>query len=217
MLVYKRNQVESAIARMFDRASGAAHTELRTRLKRLLETDRAVGRSSRSADPGKANFAFFGEESPGTGADVWFSAYEAFALLTAWRLLEHGWPQASAVTILRQARPVLEPEHKRILKLDHQNVFDSKRVQELARPGAPALETPNPVFLVISSINVNPRGADADARSIEIHRDEKALMFALHRQPGLTFTIYELVEAAHKLHVHLEQTEPSKRGRGSRR
>jgi hypothetical protein len=217
MLVYKRNQVESAIARMFDRASGAAHTELRTRLKRLLEADRALGRSSRSADPGKTNFAFFSAESPGTGADVWFSAYEAFALLTAWRLLEHGWPQASAVAILRQARPALEPEHKRILKLDPQDIFDSKRVQELARPGALAVETSNPVFLVISSMQVNPREADPAARSIEIYRGERELMPALRRQAGLSSTIYELVLTAHKLHVHLEQTEPSKRGRGGSR
>ena len=217
MLTFKRNQVESAIARMFDRASGAAHTELRTRLKRLLEADRALGRSYRSSDPEKANFAFFGAESPGTGADVWFSAYEAFALLTAWRLLEHGWPQTSAVAILRHARPILEPEHKRVLKLDPGEIFDSRRIQAMAAPGALAVETTVRVFLVISSMQGNPRESDADARSIEIYRGEDALMPALRRQAGLTFTIYELVEAAHKLHVHLEQTEPSKRGRGSSR
>jgi hypothetical protein len=218
MLVYKRNQVESAIALMFQRASGeGADTELRTRLKRLLETDRALGHNSRSSNPEKSNFAFFSEGSPGTGADVWFSAYEAFALLTAWRLLEHGWPQASAVAVLRRARPTLEPEHTRILKLNPREIFDAKSVQELARPGALAVETANPVFLVISSMDINPREADPDARSIEIYRSEEELMPALRRQAGLSSTIYEIVGTAHVLHARLEQTEPSKRGRGSRR
>jgi hypothetical protein len=62
----------------------------RCKLKRLMERDRALGLSPRSKDPEEANYAFFSDEAPGSGTEIWFSAYEAFALYTALRLLEHG-------------------------------------------------------------------------------------------------------------------------------
>ena len=75
---------------------------LRTRIKRLLELDRALGREPRSQDAEEANFAFFSDKAPGTGADVWFSDYEAFALLSGLRMMEHGWPQGFAVSVMRR-------------------------------------------------------------------------------------------------------------------
>jgi hypothetical protein len=60
---------------------------LRTRIKRLLELDRSMGRKLRSKDPEEANFGFFSEEAPGTGADISFSEYEAFALLNGLRIM----------------------------------------------------------------------------------------------------------------------------------
>jgi hypothetical protein len=65
---YKRNQIEEAIGRMFDPNCDKPPSELRTRIKRLLELDRSMGRKVRSKDPEKGNFAFFSEEAPGTGA-----------------------------------------------------------------------------------------------------------------------------------------------------
>jgi len=59
---YKRNQVEKAISRVFETGSAKPSLGLRTRLKRLLETDRGLGRSKRSADPKCANFAFYSME-----------------------------------------------------------------------------------------------------------------------------------------------------------
>jgi hypothetical protein len=114
MQEFKRNQVEEAISRMFDPHARVPSVEQRTRLKRLLETDRNAGRSPRSTDPEKANYAFFSADVPGSGVEVRFSGYEAFALFIAWRLLEHGWPQASAVSIARRARPKLEQKHAEI-------------------------------------------------------------------------------------------------------
>ncbi len=84
---YKRNQVEKAISRVFETGSAKPSLGLRTRLKRLLETDRGLGRSKRSADPKCANFAFYSMEGPGRGGEVWFSAYEVFALLIGLRLM----------------------------------------------------------------------------------------------------------------------------------
>jgi hypothetical protein len=63
---YKRNQIEEAIARIFNPNSQEPPSELRTRIKRLLELDRSMGRKLRSKDPEEANFAFFSEDAPGT-------------------------------------------------------------------------------------------------------------------------------------------------------
>jgi hypothetical protein len=210
MREFKRNQIEEAISRMFNRQAVEPSTELRTRLKRLLETDRALGYSSGGGDP-KTHFAFFSSDAPGSGIEVWFSAYEAFALLTAWRLLEHGWPQATAVSILRQVRPQLEREHARILKLDPEQIFDQKKIREKAQPGSLAFDTTNPVFLVIASMQGHPR----EKPLIKICRSEEELMRMLRREVGLSATTFELAAAAHVLQNRLGETAPSKRGRGS--
>ena len=53
--MFKRNQVEEAIALVFEPGSAKPSSEMRTRLKRLLETDRGLGRSKHSADLESAN------------------------------------------------------------------------------------------------------------------------------------------------------------------
>ena len=70
---YKRNQIEEAIARIFDPNCRKPPSEVRTRIKRLLELDRSRGRKVRSNDPEAGNFAFFSEEASGTGVDISFS------------------------------------------------------------------------------------------------------------------------------------------------
>jgi len=72
---YKRNQIEEAIARTINSHSAVPSSELRTRVKRLLDTDRNLGRSKRSMDPTMANYAFYSSDSPGKGVEVWFSDY----------------------------------------------------------------------------------------------------------------------------------------------
>ena len=105
---YKRNQIEEAIARIFAPNCEKPPSELRTRIKRLLELDRSIGRKLRSNDAEEANFAFFSDEAPGTGGVVLFSEYEAFALLNGLRIMEHGWPQSFAVSVMRRVRLDLE-------------------------------------------------------------------------------------------------------------
>jgi hypothetical protein len=215
MQKFKRNQVEQAISQMFNRQAEEPGTELRTRLKRLLETDRALGCSAGGGNPELAHFAFFSSDAPGSGVEVWFSAYEAFALLTAWRFLEHGWPQATAVSILRQVRPQLEREHARILKLNRKKIFDQEKIREKARPGSLAVGTTDPVFLVIASMQGDPRESAPTKRLIEICRGEDELMLMVRREVGLSATTFELAAAAHVLQDRLGKTLPSKRGRGS--
>ena len=108
---YKRSQLEAAITRLLNPGSNEPASELRTRIKRLLELDRNLGRKLRSQDAEEGSFAFFSEEAPGTGADISFSEYEAFALLNALSIMEHGWPQSFAVSIMRRVRPDLMKEH----------------------------------------------------------------------------------------------------------
>jgi hypothetical protein len=67
--MFKRNQVEEAIASVLEPESAKPSSELRTRLKRLLETDRALGREKRSSDPERANFAFSGLDALGLGLE----------------------------------------------------------------------------------------------------------------------------------------------------
>ena len=55
---YKRNQIEEAIARILEPTSQKPTSELRTRIKRLLQLDRAFGRKPRSSGAEEANFAF---------------------------------------------------------------------------------------------------------------------------------------------------------------
>src|SRR3954454_9208813 len=139
-MAYKRNQVEEAIARTFDSASEAPSAELRMRIKRLLDLDRGLGRKPPWKDAEEANFAFFSVTAPGTGADILFSDYEAFAVLNGLRIMDHRWPQGFAVSVMRRVRPDLEREHIRILNQRPDKLFDQQAIRAQARPGAIAVD-----------------------------------------------------------------------------
>src|SRR5437879_5179055 len=135
MPAFKRNQVEAAISAVLEPRSAEPSAELRIRLKRLLETDRALGRNLRSSDPEKSNYAFYSADPPGSGVEIWFSRYEAFALLNGLQLMQHGWPQSFPVSVLRRVRVELEREHNRILTMDKKSLFDQNTIRRNARPG----------------------------------------------------------------------------------
>ena len=105
---YKRNQVEEAIVRTLG-AEDARVNELKLKMKRLLVTDRRLGRGKRSDVKVGRRYAFYGQKPQGSGVEVMFSGYEAFALLAALVVLEHGIPQAKVVSILREIRFDLRP------------------------------------------------------------------------------------------------------------
>ena len=149
--MFKRSQVEEAIAIVLEPGSAKPSSEMRTRLKRLLETDRSLGRNKRSPDPERGNFAFHGMDQPGRGLENWFTGYEAFALLTGLRLMRHGWPQRLAVTALRRVKPDLERHHARILKLDPAVLFNDDHIRQQAKPGDLAVSNIDPVYLVMNS------------------------------------------------------------------
>jgi hypothetical protein len=206
--MFKRNQVEEAIACVLDPGSATLSSEMRIRLKRLLETDRALGRSKRSSDPERANFAFSGMDAPGRGLENWFTGYEAFALLTGLRLMRDGWPQGLVVAVLRRVKPDLERHHARILSQNPTVLFDADRQQ--ARPGDLAVSN---TFLAINS---KDREHDTGTGPAAICQGPAELMrFIKTWGPGQTWTVTELGTSIPALSVALAKTVPRKRGRGS--
>ena len=210
---YKRNQIEEAIARIFDPNCEKPPSELRTRIKRLLELDRSLGRKPRSKDAEEANFGFFSEEAPGTGADISFSEYEAFALLNGLRIMAHGWPQGFAVSIMRRVRVNLEKEHARILRQSPDELFDQEVIRARARPGDIAVDNTDPVFLTLASkAQRGPDERQTVPLSAVCQGWEKVSKFS--RDVGASsVTTFEVVTLAHRLHQELMKTEPRRRGR----
>ena len=208
---YKRNQIEEAIARLFDPESKAVPSELRTRIKRLFELDRSLGRSPRSKDPEQANYAFFSDEAPGTGADISFSEYDGFALLNGLRLMAHGWPQGFAVSTMRRLRLDLQNEHARILKQNPDELFNEQAIWKKAQPGDIAVDNADPVFLTLAS----RESAEAEERQSAAVCRGVAEVIRFSRSFGASsITFLEVVTLAHKLHGQLIRTEPRRRGRG---
>jgi len=211
---YKRNQVEEAITAVLGSKSEIRASELRTRLKRLLETDRARGRNSRSAEPGDANFAFYSAEPPGSGVEIWFSDYEAFALLTGLNLMAHNWPQGFAVSVMRRVRPKLEKEHARILRQDAEELFDQEEIRRSARPGDMVFNLTDPLLLTIVSRSGSVRDQESEPEACAICRGpDEAMKFWKQSGGAGGVTIFELAGNAHVLAQALKKTEPIPRGR----
>jgi hypothetical protein len=212
-MAYKRNQIEEAITRVFAPSSEKLPSELRTRIKRLLELDRSIGRNLRSKNAEEANFAFFSEKAPGTGAVISFSEYEVFALLNGLRIMKHGWPQSFAVSIMRRLRLDLEREHARILQQCPDKLFDQQAIFARARPGDIAVDNTDPVFLTIASKEQRADEGQTAPLSAVCRGMEQVSKFS--RDVGASsVTMFEVTTLAHRLHHELMKTEPRRRGRG---
>jgi hypothetical protein len=210
LMSYKRNQIEEAITKIVAPDSKRPPLHLRTRLKRLLDLDRSTGRDVGAAK--EANFAFF-SKAPGTGAVIPFSEYEAFALLNGLRVLEHGWPQASAVSIMRQVRSDLEKEHRRILSQPEEELFGQQAILERARAGDIAVDNTDPVYLAVVSSTL--RDHEASAAPVPAVCRGWASVNKFSRDLGASsVTMFEVATLAHRLHRALIRTKPRHRGRG---
>jgi hypothetical protein len=213
---YKRNQIEEAISRTLN-AEDKRIDELMLRLKRLLVTDRRLVHGERSGDKAGRGYAFFSQEAPGSGVEVMFTGYEAFALLAAIMLLEQGIPQATVVSIMRKLRSDLEPAHCETLKKDARALSEPKAVQALAKPGTIGSESSDTVFLAIVKL---PRSRRAD---VKVHalftvcrgHDELMTFIKKHSVPGMTATFFAFVGLMHRLATNLSKTRPVKRGRST--
>ena len=213
MEVWKRNQMEAAISVVSGQGPRPS-VELRTKLKRLLDTDRTVVHKPRAKNPALANYAFYSGKPPGRGSEIWFSSYEVFALLEAYQLMEHGLPQATAVSALRQARPMLEPKHAEILQWSPPQLFDEQKILQARKPGSIPASSTRPVYLLLISRTAprNDRSSDA-ATEVEV-LEESEISYSMW-PPGTSMTMIELTRTVHNLRDALTKTKPSKRGRGS--
>jgi hypothetical protein len=208
---YKRNQIEEAITRILAPYSEKPPSELRTRIKRLHELDRSVGRKLRS---NVANFAFFSEQGPGTGAVVSFTEYEAFALFNALRIMEHHWPQSFAVSIMRRVRPDLEKEHARILRQSPEKLFDQKAIRASARAGDIAVSNTDPVFITLASQVHRASDYGQSPPFSAVCRGFAKVSEFSRNVDASSVTMLEVATLAHRLHQELRKTEPRRRGRG---
>jgi hypothetical protein len=214
-MAYKRNQIEEAIFRTFG-AREERRNELKFRIKRLLVTDRRLGRNTKSPKEEDQDYAFFGQEPPGSGNEILFTAYQAFALLTAVILLEHGLPQASVVRVLRRVRKQFAAAHADIMRKDPRTLFDQEAILAQAKPGMIATNNTDPVFLVmvrLTASSVDKHGSSA----VAVCRGPAQLQAFIRRHsvPGTGATFFELVSLMHTLAAHLSQILPAKRGRGA--
>jgi len=211
---FKRNQIEEAIAALSDEPSKKPSAALRTRIKRLLDTDRNLGRNKRSSDPEKNQYAFYSEDAPGKGVEILFSEYEAFALHLGLRLLGHGWPQTFVVSVLRRERAGLEFQHERILHQDPEKLFDIEEIMKTAVPGALAFNNADPVFLVIVSPTMSTQDDLAQLSTAVCHGQQAVGRFQKQKE-AISTSFFELATPTHTLHEALSRSEPRKRGRGA--
>lgn len=212
MKLYKRNQVEEAIARVVDPKAERPPGQIFTRVKRLLDTDRTLGREPRAEDPDEATYAFFSSEPSGSGVEIWFRGYEAFALLLALKMLDHGFPQQKAVEVLRRLRSSLEFHHSRIVS-DSTVILSREAARKAAKPGQLAVSTKDPVFAVVTSSQKSGRAADKGpiARTAVLRGEVELMPFI--RSALEASTIFEVSSPALHLKDFLSRTRPSQRGR----
>jgi hypothetical protein len=216
MKVYKRNQVEEAILRTLG-ARDERVKEVRFRLKRLLAADRRMGADPRSGRAAAGRYAFFDQEPPGSGNEVMFSGYDAFALLAAIILLEHGLPQLTVVRVLRELRAPLGAAHAAILKRDPATLFDEAAILAQAKPGMIAVDNTDPVFLVFVRLTASSVSRSDAGTAMAVCRGTEELMAFIkkHSTPGTGATYFELASVMYTMAANLVQTKPIKRGRGA--
>jgi hypothetical protein len=212
MTQYKRNQVEEAIFQTLG-ARDARLEEVKFRLKRLLVADRRQGRDPRADQEWKRHYAFYSQEPPGSGIEIMFSGYEAFALLAAIRLLEHGLPQARVVRVMRQVRRRLETAHAQTLKKDPSVLFDQQSILAQSKSGMIATNNTDPVFLVFIRITGSDTRPGGSPVAVCRGRDELAVFLKKHSDPAMGATFFEFVALMHSLAANLLQTRAIKRGR----
>jgi hypothetical protein len=188
---FKRNQVEEAIVRTLG-TGGARVDELKLKMKRLLVTDRRLGRR------GGYRYAFFSHTPSGSGVEVMFSSYEAFALMAALIVLEHGIPQGKVVSIFREVRGDLEAAHRDTLQKNPKVLFDAEAIRAIARPGQLSVDNTAPVFLAFVKLDVGKGRVQA---TISVCRGLEGLGSFLndHCAPGSGVTHFEFVRLMHAL------------------
>lgn len=211
MTKYKGNQVREAIFQTLG-AEGERAREITLRLRRLYAADRGLGRRPRSHDQAEHYYAFFSDTPPGTGADILFADYEAFACLAAVMLLEHGLPQVTVVRLLRRLRPQLERIHKENLTKDPRQLFDEKALLAQAKPGMIAFESTEPVVLAFVRLTGSSVDEENHGPSVCVDPLELVRFMRIH-PPGTGISVFDFSRLVHELADNLSHADPIQRGR----
>ena len=211
MTKYKSNQVREAIFWTLG-AEGERAREITLRLRRLYAADRGLGWRPRSHDQAEHHYAFFSDAPPGTGADILFTDYEAFASLAAVMLLEHGLPQVTVIRLLRRLRPQLESIHKENLAKDPDQLFDEKALLAQAMPGMIAFQSTEPVILAFARLTGS--SVDEEDRGLSVCVDPLELVRFMRMQPpGTGISVFDFSRLVHELANNLLHADAIKRGR----
>ena len=211
MRYYKRDQLEEAIIRTLGAKEAPGH-DLKLRIKRLLLTDRRLGRGKRSDQ--RPHYAFFGGKPQGSGTDVTFTGFEVFAVLAALLLLRHGIPQAKVVSILRDVRPDLEAAHHEILGKKPEVLFDQQEIQAMSSDGVIAVDSTVPIFLAFVELDIG-RGKVQATISVCRSLDELGKFLKQHAVVGSGSTFFQFTRLMRTLASNLSETRPIKRGRST--
>lgn len=220
---FKRDQVERAIARIFHayEVNGAPTPRLRADIRRLLEVDRNLG-ATQGPNP-DVSYAFYRAPPPGKGAEIAWSAYDAFALMIGVRLLRSEFPQRAAVEFLRMGRRPLKHEFERILSMAPEArrpnlAGKGAQLTSDLRSGVLVRDPEQMVFLVFEAAEIRPTtviGEGAEQHMLNIRRSSKELLGSMtefsHR--GAVATVLELVNSAYQLVAWLNHFPAPRRGR----
>jgi hypothetical protein len=209
---FKANQILEAILRTLN-AEGERAKEIKLRLKRLYAADRSLGRRSRSSDEVDRLYAFYTDDPPGTGSDILFTGYDAFASLAAIMLLEHGLPQLAVVLLLRLVRRRLERIHAANLKKDPSKLFDDEALIAQAKPGMIAFGSTDPVILAFVGLTGSSVEDAKFGPAVCVDAVELPLFMKKHNAPGTGISIFDFSRVIHTLERNLLQTDAVKRGR----
>jgi hypothetical protein len=209
----KRNQLEEAVIRTLG-ASDARARDLKLRIKRLLLTDRRLGRGKSSDRLSTGRYAFYSGKPQGSGNEVMFTAFEVFAVLAALLMLRHGIPQAKVLRILRDVRPDLEAAYHEILDSDSKDLFNEDRIRDMGRDGTIAVDSTVPIFLAFVELDIGKGRVQA---TIAVCRGLDALgtFFKQHSVVGSGTTYFQFTRLMHTLASNLSKTRPIKRGRST--
>lgn len=157
---YGRGQVEWALWRSFvDRPcdSGDAPRVFRTRIKRLLEIDRALDLSKAEVPP-EAKYAFAPPVSAESG-EVAYIAVDVFCLALALDLIDAGFKQGEVVFLMRCLRTELQKRYSGLLK--SASLAGHQRCRAKDYPDLPSYEdrgfkcADGRVFLVLQKIELS--------------------------------------------------------------
>jgi hypothetical protein len=210
MVWCKRNQLEEAIIRTL----GSGHEQardLKLRIKRLLLTDRRLGRSKRSDRSNAGRYAFFSGKPEGSGNEVMFTGFEVFAALAALLLLRHGIPQAKVVSVLREVRPELEAAHYEILNRDPKELFDEDGIRAMRSAGAIAVDSTVPIFLAFVELDIG-KGRLQATIAVCKGLEDLGRFLKQHSVVGSGTTFFQFTRLMHTLASNLSKTQPVKRG-----